>query len=142
MLLLFSKLKNHFGDNNIIFIIMITCLFFLQVTNTTGGAECYRKRVESQLAPCLAYFAVAAGKDSLWKPLNQQLLVKSRHSESQVNMCMWIIRSVFGELGGDLLPYFCWMFVPVQSQTIPTQAYKSSSPPPFLVCRNGYFAPL
>ena len=56
----------------------------LQMTNTVGGTDCYRERVESQLAPCLAHFAVAAGKDSLWKPVNQQLLLKSKHSVSQV----------------------------------------------------------
>lgn len=43
--------------------------------------------MESHLAPCLANFAAAAGRDSLWKPLNQQLLVKSRHSDSQVHAC-------------------------------------------------------
>ena len=51
-----------------------------------GGTERYRERVESQLAPCLAHFAAAAGKDSLWKPLNHQLLLKSRHSDSQVGI--------------------------------------------------------
>ena len=60
----------------------------VQVTNTVGGADCYQERVSSQLSPCLAQFAVAAGKDSLWKPLNQQLLIKSRNSETQVSACI------------------------------------------------------
>ena len=51
-----------------------------------GGSECYRERVESELAPCLAHFAAAAGKDLLWKPLNHKLLLQSRHSDSQVHI--------------------------------------------------------
>lgn len=48
--------------------------------------------MESQLAPCLAHFAAAAGKDSLWKPLNHQLLLKSRHTDSQV--CKQIVSCI------------------------------------------------
>ncbi len=56
-----------------------------QVSNTMGGSECYSKRVETNLVPCLSHFAVAAGKDSLWKPLNYQLLLKTKHSKSEVS---------------------------------------------------------
>ncbi len=44
----------------------------------------YQQRVEAHLVPCLAQFAVAAGKDKLWKRLNYQLLLKARHNDPQV----------------------------------------------------------
>ena len=56
------------------------------MANRIGGGAKYRKRVESRLVPCLAQFAVAAGKDLLWKPLNYQLLMKSRHDDPQVSV--------------------------------------------------------
>ena len=57
------------------------------MTNTTGGVEVSGLRVEQLLADCLAHFAVAAGEESLWKLLNDQLLLKTRDKSSQVSYC-------------------------------------------------------
>ena len=54
------------------------------MSNKVGGEESYQERVEQQLVPCLSQLAVAAGRDSLWKPLNYQLLLKTRESSPQV----------------------------------------------------------
>ena len=40
------------------------------------GAELH-ERVEEHLMPCLSQLAVAAGRDSLWKPLNCQVLLET-----------------------------------------------------------------
>ena len=56
----------------------------VQVCNEVGGVQSYQQRVEQHLVPCLAQFAVAAGKDDLWKKLNYQLLLKSRDSNARV----------------------------------------------------------
>lgn len=36
------------------------------------------------LAPCIAQFSVAVADDSLWKPLNYQILLKTRDSSPKV----------------------------------------------------------
>ena len=40
--------------------------------------------IEKHLAPCLSQLAVAAGKDSLWKSLNHDLLMKTRDKSAKV----------------------------------------------------------
>ena len=55
-----------------------------QVTNHQGGSACYQDRVNDQLVKCVSQLAVAAGKDSLWKQLNSELLLATRHSKPEV----------------------------------------------------------
>ncbi|XP_038616880.1 HEAT repeat-containing protein 1 [Tachyglossus aculeatus] len=55
-----------------------------QLENLLGGEEAFQERVTTQLIPCLAQFAVAMADDSLWKPLNYQILLKMRHSAPKV----------------------------------------------------------
>ena len=62
----------------------------VQVGNEVGGVQSYQQRVEQHLAPCLGQFAVAAGKDDLWKKLNYQLLLKSRDSNARVCVCVCV----------------------------------------------------
>ena len=52
--------------------------------NTIGGTTVYQERIQGHLVPCISQFAAAAGKDSLLKPLNYQLLRKTRESNTQV----------------------------------------------------------
>ena len=44
----------------------------------------YHSYIEAHLLPCIAQFAVAAGKESRWKPLNRHLLLKTRDINPQV----------------------------------------------------------
>ncbi|XP_078413403.1 HEAT repeat-containing protein 1 isoform X1 [Cetorhinus maximus] len=55
-----------------------------QLENMLGGEEAYKDRVTNHLIPCIAQFSVAIGDDSVWKPLNYQILLKTRHSSSKV----------------------------------------------------------
>ena len=58
--------------------------FRSQIENRLGGEAEFKERLSSHLAPCLAQFAVAAGSDAQWKPLNYQVLLKTRHSSAMV----------------------------------------------------------
>ncbi|XP_063299718.1 HEAT repeat-containing protein 1 [Pelobates fuscus] len=55
-----------------------------QLENTLGGDEKFQARVSGCLVPCIAQFSVAMADDSLWKPLNYQILLKMRHSSPKV----------------------------------------------------------
>ncbi|KAI1886943.1 hypothetical protein AGOR_G00200970 [Albula goreensis] len=55
-----------------------------QLENTLGGEEIYQSRITQHLVPCVGHFAVAMGDDSQWKPLNYQILLKTRHSSPKV----------------------------------------------------------
>ncbi|XP_010020631.1 PREDICTED: HEAT repeat-containing protein 1, partial [Nestor notabilis] len=55
-----------------------------QLENTLGGDEKFQDRVTAHLIPCIAQFAVAMADDSLWKPLNYQILLKMRHTSPKV----------------------------------------------------------
>ena len=44
----------------------------------------YCSYIETHLLPCVAQFAVAASKESRWKPLNRHLLLKTRDPNPQV----------------------------------------------------------
>ncbi|XP_015678298.1 HEAT repeat-containing protein 1 [Protobothrops mucrosquamatus] len=55
-----------------------------QLENMLGGEEKFQERVTVHLIPCIAQFAVAMADDSLWKPLNYQILLKMRHASPKV----------------------------------------------------------
>ena len=67
-----------------------------QLENRLGGEEKFQERVTKHLIPCLAQFSVAMADDSLWKPLNYQILLKTRDSSPKVRrsgaawtLCAW-----------------------------------------------------
>lgn len=55
-----------------------------QLENMIGGEEKFQERATEHLIPCIAQFAVAMADDSLWKPLNYQILLKMRHASPKV----------------------------------------------------------
>ncbi|XP_029787505.1 HEAT repeat-containing protein 1 isoform X3 [Suricata suricatta] len=55
-----------------------------QLENRLGGEERFQERVTEHLIPCIAQFSVAVADDSLWKPLNYQILLKTRDSSPKV----------------------------------------------------------
>ncbi|XP_072906670.1 HEAT repeat-containing protein 1 [Hemitrygon akajei] len=55
-----------------------------QLENMLGDEEEYEDRMSNHLIPCIAQFSVAVADDSLWKPLNYQILLKTRHSSPKV----------------------------------------------------------
>lgn len=62
-----------------------------QLENTLGGEEAYQARISKHLVPCIGCFAVAMGDDSQWKPLNYQVLLKTRHSSPKVRFSALLV---------------------------------------------------
>ncbi|XP_056423506.1 HEAT repeat-containing protein 1 [Hyla sarda] len=62
-----------------------------QIENLLGGDEKYHMRVSQSLSPCIAQFSVAVADDSLWKPLNYQILLKMRHSSPKVRFAALLV---------------------------------------------------
>ncbi|KAF3823874.1 hypothetical protein GH733_006878 [Mirounga leonina] len=61
-----------------------------QLENRLGGDARYQERVTKHLIPCVAQFSVAMADDSLWKPLNYQILLKTRDSSPKVRFAALI----------------------------------------------------
>jgi U3 small nucleolar RNA-associated protein 10 len=56
------------------------------------------------LVPTLLQLAIAGKSDALWKPLNQQVLLKSRSETVQVRLlCLMIVKEFYGQIGQDFL---------------------------------------
>ncbi|XP_072367776.1 HEAT repeat-containing protein 1 [Scyliorhinus torazame] len=70
-----------------------------QLENMVGSEEEYKDRMTNHLIPCIAQFSVAIGDDSVWKPLNYQILLKTRHRSSKVRFSALIMLL---ELAGKL----------------------------------------
>lgn len=64
--------------------ICLTSFLLPQLENVLGGDEKFQERVTAHLIPCIAQFSVATADDSLWKPLNYQILLKTRHTSPKV----------------------------------------------------------
>nr|XP_012315324.1 HEAT repeat-containing protein 1 isoform X2 [Aotus nancymaae] len=61
-----------------------------QLENRLGGEEKFQERVTKHLIPCIAQFSVAMADDSLWKPLNYQILLKTRDSSPKIRFAALI----------------------------------------------------
>ncbi|XP_034365745.1 HEAT repeat-containing protein 1 [Arvicanthis niloticus] len=61
-----------------------------QLENRLGGEEKYQERITKHLVPCIAQFSVAMADDSMWKPLNYQILLKTRDSSPKVRFAALI----------------------------------------------------
>ncbi|MGH0159593.1 UNVERIFIED_CONTAM: hypothetical protein FKN15_008290 [Acipenser sinensis] len=70
-----------------------------QLENMLGGEEKFQTRVTEHLIPSVAQFSVAIGDDSQWKPLNYQILLKTRHSSPKVRFAALVMLL---ELAGKL----------------------------------------
>lgn len=55
-----------------------------QLDNDIGGMDTLKIRAENLIIPCIAQFSVATADDSLWKPLNYQILLKTRHNDFNI----------------------------------------------------------
>ncbi|KAM9316162.1 HEAT repeat-containing protein 1 [Gastrophryne carolinensis] len=62
-----------------------------QIENLLGGDEKFQERVNKSLVPCISQFSVAIADDSLWKPLNYQILLKMRHSSAKVRFAALLV---------------------------------------------------
>lgn len=57
-----------------------------QLENTLGGIQGLKARAAEYIIPCVSQFAVAIADDSLWKLLNYQILLKTRHNDAEIRL--------------------------------------------------------
>ncbi|KAJ7330602.1 HEAT repeat-containing protein 1 [Desmophyllum pertusum] len=75
-----------------------------QIENSLGGEDESKERLSNHLTPCLAQFAVASGSDAQWKPLNYQVLLKTRHSSALVRFAaLKVLEGFHSRLGEDFM---------------------------------------
>ncbi|XP_053600509.1 HEAT repeat-containing protein 1 [Plodia interpunctella] len=76
-----------------------------QLENTVGGVLSLKTRAAEYLIPCISQFAVATGDDSLWKLLNYQVLLKTRHNDAEIRLtALDCLVSMATQLGSSWLP--------------------------------------
>lgn len=69
-----------------------------------GTPEQYSDLVRQCIVPCLAQLAVAVNTDTLWKPLNYHVLLKTRHQSPEVReAAMLVIDEFYHRLGEEFL---------------------------------------
>ncbi|CAH2066051.1 unnamed protein product, partial [Iphiclides podalirius] len=76
-----------------------------QLENTLGGIDGLKSRALELIIPCVAQFAVATADDSLWKLLNYQILLKTRHNDAEIRLiALDCLVSMATQLGSSWLP--------------------------------------
>ncbi|XP_046399312.1 HEAT repeat-containing protein 1 [Ischnura elegans] len=76
-----------------------------QLENLVGGIDLFQERCSVHVVPTLVKLAVSAADDSLWKQLNYQILLKTRHSNSKVRLAgLSALLELGKQLGEDFLP--------------------------------------
>eukprot|EP00953_Heterococcus_sp_UTEX-ZZ885_P032705 17059-Heterococcus_DN1.PRE.2 len=73
------------------------------IASTTATVS-HAEYIEYTLAPCIAHLAAAAGKDTLWKPLVNAVLMKTRHSSSAIRLgAIQVLQKCFVIVGEEFL---------------------------------------
>ncbi|KAL4702092.1 hypothetical protein ACJJTC_002404 [Scirpophaga incertulas] len=76
-----------------------------QLENPLGGIENLKERATELLIPCISQFAVATNDDSLWKLLNYQILLKTRHNDADIRLtALDCLVAMATQLGSSWLP--------------------------------------
>lgn len=76
-----------------------------QLENQLGGIVRLKERAVESLVPCVAQFAVATADDSLWKLLNYQVLLKTRHNDAEIRLlALDCLVAMATQIGSSWLP--------------------------------------
>ncbi|CAH2104988.1 unnamed protein product [Euphydryas editha] len=76
-----------------------------QLENTVGGIASLKSRSTEYIIPCISQFAVAIADDSLWKLLNYQVLLKTRHNDAEIRLAgLECLVAMASQLGSNWLP--------------------------------------
>ncbi|KAM6964387.1 LOW QUALITY PROTEIN: HEAT repeat-containing protein 1 [Tautogolabrus adspersus] len=62
-----------------------------QLENKVGGVDAYQQRVTQHLVPCVGQFSAALSDDAMWKTLNYQILLKTRHTDAKVRFSSLLV---------------------------------------------------
>ncbi|XP_074642790.1 HEAT repeat-containing protein 1-like [Tubulanus polymorphus] len=75
-----------------------------QIENTQGGEDVYVDRIAQHVVPCISQFALAVGDDASWKPLNYQILLKTRNESPKVRFAaLKVVEAVCKILGENYM---------------------------------------
>eukprot|EP01117_Protostelium_nocturnum_P019681 TRINITY_DN8596_c0_g1_i2.p1 TRINITY_DN8596_c0_g1~~TRINITY_DN8596_c0_g1_i2.p1 ORF type:complete len:2097 (-),score=492.91 TRINITY_DN8596_c0_g1_i2:36-6326(-) len=75
-----------------------------QLDNMLGTEEDYEYRISQLLVPTITQLALCVGKDVLWKPLNHQVLLKTRSESAQVRYSsLRVLQELYTRLGEEVL---------------------------------------
>ncbi|XP_077981207.1 HEAT repeat-containing protein 1-like [Glandiceps talaboti] len=73
-----------------------------QIDNFQGGADIYQERITSHLTPCIGQLTIAVGDDTSWKPLNYQVLLKTRSDSAKVRFAaLSVLQEIHNRLNED-----------------------------------------
>ncbi|KAG8191512.1 hypothetical protein JTE90_019576 [Oedothorax gibbosus] len=75
-----------------------------QLENISDDKDAYQKRIGEHLGNCLAHFMASVSDNGLWKKLNYQILLKTRHDSPIVRFAaIQVIRDVVAVMGDNYL---------------------------------------
>lgn len=70
----------------------------------TGDADSYLSRMTTYLVPCVGQMAVTVSNDTLWKPLNHKVLMKTREDDPEIRLAaLRVIEEFYSRLGDEWL---------------------------------------
>ncbi|KAI8334013.1 hypothetical protein BC941DRAFT_473243 [Chlamydoabsidia padenii] len=69
-----------------------------------GDADSYLTRMTTYLVPCVGQMAVTVSNDTLWKPLNHKVLMKTREDDPEIRLAaLRVIEEFYTRLGDEWL---------------------------------------
>ncbi|RUS33557.1 hypothetical protein BC938DRAFT_471117 [Jimgerdemannia flammicorona] len=75
-----------------------------QLLVTSSDADIYMERVRTDLIPCVGQLAVTVSNDTLWKPLNHQVLMKTREDDVEIRLAaLRCLEEFYSRLGEEWL---------------------------------------
>ncbi|KND01979.1 uncharacterized protein SPPG_02486, partial [Spizellomyces punctatus DAOM BR117] len=78
-----------------------------QIETMDHHGKDYMDRMTGYLVPCLGQLAVTAGKDTMWKPLNHQVLLKTRSEHAEIRLvALKVLQELYTRLGEEMLILF------------------------------------
>ncbi|KAF7728274.1 HEAT repeat-containing protein 1 [Apophysomyces ossiformis] len=74
------------------------------LVTAAGDAENYLSRMTTYLVPCIGQMAVTVSNDTLWKPLNHKVLMKTREETAEIRLAaLRCIEEFYHRLGEEWL---------------------------------------
>ncbi|CEG73094.1 hypothetical protein RMATCC62417_08539 [Rhizopus microsporus] len=71
---------------------------------TKGTSADYLSRMKAYVVPCIGQMAVTVSNDSLWKPLNHKVLLKTREDDPEIRLAALLcIQEFYNRLGEEWL---------------------------------------
>ncbi|KAG0325600.1 HEAT repeat-containing protein 1 [Dissophora globulifera] len=75
-----------------------------EVTEPGTQWQSYDNRMNTWLVPCLGQLAVTLSNDALWKPLNYQVLLKTREADKNIRLsALRVVQEFYKRLGEEFL---------------------------------------